>query len=55
MTEIKKLFSVTRLLTLLGPGGTGKTRLSLQVGADLIDEYANGYHLLNLLLFLIRL
>ena len=48
MTEIKKLLSVTRLLTLLGPGGTGKTRLSLQVGADLIDEYANGVYIAEL-------
>jgi len=48
MTELKKLFSVTRLLTLLGPGGTGKTRLSLQVGADLIDEYANGVYITEL-------
>jgi predicted ATPase len=31
-----------RLLSLLGPGGTGKTRLSLQVAAELLHEYANG-------------
>ncbi|HEY1012622.1 MAG TPA: adenylate/guanylate cyclase domain-containing protein [Herpetosiphonaceae bacterium] len=31
-----------RLLTFTGPGGTGKTRLSLQVAADLIDEFAHG-------------
>ena len=31
-----------RLITLTGIGGTGKTRLSLQVSADLIDEYPNG-------------
>ena len=31
-----------RLLTLLGPGGTGKTRLALQVAADLLDEFRHG-------------
>jgi len=31
-----------RLVTLTGPGGTGKTRLSLQVAADLVDAFPNG-------------
>ena len=31
-----------RLVTLTGTGGTGKTRLSLQVAADLLDEYKHG-------------
>ena len=31
-----------RLVTLLGPGGIGKSRLSLQVGASLQDEYEDG-------------
>ncbi|MEP6986983.1 MAG: tetratricopeptide repeat protein, partial [Chloroflexota bacterium] len=31
-----------RLMTLLGPGGIGKSRLSLQVGASLQDEYEDG-------------
>jgi predicted ATPase/class 3 adenylate cyclase len=31
-----------RLLTLVGPGGTGKTRLGLQVAADLVDEFEGG-------------
>jgi predicted ATPase/transcriptional regulator with XRE-family HTH domain len=32
----------TRLLTLNGPPGIGKTRLSLQVGAQMLDDFANG-------------
>ena len=32
----------TRLLTLTGPGGTGKTRLSLQAAAELLDHFPDG-------------
>lgn len=37
-----------RLVTLLGPGGTGKTRLGLQVAAELIDDYRDGVWHVNL-------
>ena len=32
----------TRLLTLTGPGGTGKTRLALQAATDLLEEFEGG-------------
>jgi predicted ATPase/DNA-binding CsgD family transcriptional regulator len=34
--------SGSRLVTLIGPGGVGKTRLALQVAADLAGEFAHG-------------
>ena len=48
MADVKLLLEETRLLTLIGPGGTGKTRLMLQVAEDIIDDYPDGVWLVEL-------
>jgi predicted ATPase/class 3 adenylate cyclase len=39
---VDQLRSGVRLLTLTGPGGTGKTRLALQAAAEAADDFAEG-------------
>lgn len=42
LTEARGLLSGARLLTVVGVGGIGKTRLSLQIAADAQDAYPDG-------------
>jgi predicted ATPase/class 3 adenylate cyclase len=48
MAAVKKLLGRSRLLTLTGAGGTGKTRLTLQVAADLLETYPEGIWVVEL-------
>lgn len=48
MAEVKRLLASPFLLTLTGPGGCGKTRLALQVVADLVEGYADGVWLVEI-------
>jgi predicted ATPase/class 3 adenylate cyclase len=40
--------AAVHLLTLTGPGGTGKTRLGLQVAADLLEDFESGVYFVPL-------
>lgn len=48
MADIKEKLKRNRLVTLVGIGGGGKTRLALQVAADLLDTYPDGVWLAEL-------
>ena len=42
VAEVQRLLDETRLLTLTGSGGAGKTRLALQAAAELLSEFEDG-------------
>jgi predicted ATPase/class 3 adenylate cyclase/DNA-binding CsgD family transcriptional regulator len=46
--ELRELLATTRLLSLTGAGGCGKTRLAMQLAADVLDHYDGGAWLVEL-------
>jgi predicted ATPase/class 3 adenylate cyclase len=48
IAEVSKLLTTTRLLALTGSGGSGKTRLSLEVAAEVLDTFKHGAWLVEL-------
>jgi predicted ATPase/class 3 adenylate cyclase len=48
MAAARKLLDQSRLVTLVGPGGMGKTRLALQLATELLENYADGVWLIEL-------
>jgi predicted ATPase/class 3 adenylate cyclase len=48
LAEVVALLDVHRIVTLTGPGGSGKTRLALQAAAESVDRYGDGVWFVSL-------
>ncbi|MGQ0669700.1 MAG: protein kinase domain-containing protein [Actinomycetota bacterium] len=48
IAEIKELLDTTRLLTLTGAGGCGKTRLALRVASEILEDHRDGVWMVKL-------
>ncbi|MFN2590349.1 MAG: adenylate/guanylate cyclase domain-containing protein, partial [Actinomycetota bacterium] len=48
LAEVTRLLDDGRLVTLVGPGGTGKTRLALRVGSEVVDRFPDGVFFVEL-------
>ena len=48
IAEVKQALATTRLVTLTGSGGTGKTRLSIRVATEILDRFKDGVGFIEL-------
>src|SRR5207302_5569645 len=48
LAEVRRTLSTARLVTLVGPGGVGKTRLAVRIGTDLERGFRDGAWLVEL-------
>jgi non-specific serine/threonine protein kinase len=48
ISQLREFLADSRLVTLTGPGGTGKTRISLQAAYELVGNYGDGVWLVEL-------
>jgi predicted ATPase/class 3 adenylate cyclase/DNA-binding CsgD family transcriptional regulator len=48
LVDVKNLLNNTHILTLIGSGGTGKTRLSIQAASEMLEQYPDGVWLVQL-------